>query len=439
MPLLSSDVIMVPPQYQHQYYQDLNEYDQSNHKERAGFMSTRLVGHDYYSVHDDEEGYINNYNCLGSDIVLIGRRPPLMAEDDQSRTTSSVNDVDGGGGSSSKDVNVRHGDDSRSWLQLGLSLGAGHHHHHHPIEPNVVDVTPTRSSLVRGPLVELDLLPSSSTSQHVMPLASSTLQYVTHHHHDYLHRAPTQQQATNYNGATSSSTSAPLFLQHHHHHHHQRTTTSSFSFPHQQEITWGPYSRPNTWNSIPSSSSLLPPSLMGSYYGRTTTTFHHPSLGLGMAGAIASDMRVIDAPQRPHSGVWFVLQASQNQSKEPFLPQIPKNYLRIKDGRITVRVLMKYVANKLRLSSESEMDDASLVKGKVYIMEVVGSTSKIKVYNYVEITCRGQQLLPYLTLQHIRDHIWNTTRREVIVTLLPHSSTTTTDHIMVLHYGRSTA
>ncbi|KAK9113367.1 hypothetical protein Syun_020164 [Stephania yunnanensis] len=199
----------------------------------------------------------------------------------------------------------------------------------------------------------------------------------------------------------------------------KRTTTSSFSFPHQQEITWGPYSRPNTWNSIPSSSSLLPPSLMGPYYGRTTTTFHHPSLGLGMAGAIASDMRVIDAPQRPHSGVWFVLQASQNQ-----------------DGRITVRVLMKYVANKLRLSSESEyeMDDESLVKGKVYIMEVVCSTPV-----EVEITCRGQQLLPYLTLQHIRDHIWNTTRREVIVTLLPHSSTTTTDHIMVLHYGRSTA
>ncbi|KAK9090022.1 hypothetical protein Sjap_023199 [Stephania japonica] len=395
MPLLFSDVIMVPPQHQQQYYQDFGDYDQSKYKGGAGFMSTRLVGHDYCV---NEEAYINNYNCLGSDIVLVGR-PPLMAEDDQSRTTSSANDVDGGGGSSSKDVNVqdqdrRHSDDR--WLQLGLSLGG----HDHSIEPNVVTPS-TRSSLVRGPLVELDLLPSSSTSQHVMPLASSTLQYVTHHHHE-LHRAPPHQQVTNYNGATSSS--APLFLQHQHH--QQRTT--NFSFPHQQEITWGPYSRPNTWNSI-ASSSLLPPSLMGSYYGRTTT-FHHPSLGLGMgADALGSDMRVIDAPQRPYSGVWFVLQASQNQSKEPFLPQIPKNYLRIKDGRITVRVLMKYVANKLRLSSESE----------------------------VKITCRGQQLLPYLTLQHIRDHIWNTTTREVVVTLLPNSSTTTTDHIMVLHYGRS--
>ncbi|KAL5082753.1 hypothetical protein RYX36_011174, partial [Vicia faba] len=41
--------------------------------------------------------------------------------------------------------------------------------------------------------------------------------------------------------------------------------------------------------------------------------------------------------------------------KEPFLPQIPKNYLRIKDGRMTVRLLMKYLVNKLKLENESEI------------------------------------------------------------------------------------
>ncbi|KAF9689014.1 hypothetical protein SADUNF_Sadunf01G0047900 [Salix dunnii] len=95
---------------------------------------------------------------------------------------------------------------------------------------------------------------------------------------------------------------------------------------------------------------------------------------------------------------------SKCRTKEPFLPQISKSYLRIKDGRMTVRLLMKYLVSKLRLDSESE----------------------------IEITCRGHQLLPFLTLQHVRDNIWSP--RDAL-TLLPESSTT--DHVMVLHYRRS--
>lgn len=53
----------------------------------------------------------------------------------------------------------------------------------------------------------------------------------------------------------------------------------------------------------------------------------------------------------------------------------------------------------------------------------------------IEITCRGQQLLPFLTLQHVRDNIW--TQRDTTRPLLSDSSTT--DHVMVLHYGRATA
>lgn len=50
----------------------------------------------------------------------------------------------------------------------------------------------------------------------------------------------------------------------------------------------------------------------------------------------------------------------------------------------------------------------------------------------IEITCRGQQLVPFLTLQHVRDNIWSP--RDA-VTLLPETSTT--DHVMVLHYART--
>jgi len=53
----------------------------------------------------------------------------------------------------------------------------------------------------------------------------------------------------------------------------------------------------------------------------------------------------------------------------------------------------------------------------------------------IEITCRGQQLLPFLTLQHVRDNIWSP--RDSTRALLSDSSTS--DHVMVLHYGRTTA
>ncbi|OVA17393.1 hypothetical protein BVC80_1837g208 [Macleaya cordata] len=57
----------------------------------------------------------------------------------------------------------------------------------------------------------------------------------------------------------------------------------------------------------------------------------------------------------------------------------------------------------------------------------------MKIYNVqIEIRCRGQQLEPGLTLQHVRDNIWNS---KEMVTLLPDSSTT--DHVMILHYART--
>lgn len=56
----------------------------------------------------------------------------------------------------------------------------------------------------------------------------------------------------------------------------------------------------------------------------------------------------------------------------------------------------------------------------------------------IEITCRGQQLQPFLTLQHVRDHIWSTTTNAAdnILTLLPSE---TSNHVMVLHYARTSA
>ncbi|WOL17970.1 hypothetical protein Cni_G26763 [Canna indica] len=117
------------------------------------------------------------------------------------------------------------------------------------------------------------------------------------------------------------------------------------------------------------------------------------------------EMRVVNLPRWTQTGVWFVLQAAQDQIKEPFLPQIPKSYLRIKDGRMTIRLLMKYLANKLVLEDESQ----------------------------VEIRCRGQQLPPFVTLIYVRDNIWCSPQ----LFDYSNSSSSSSRFVMNLFYSRS--
>lgn len=108
---------------------------------------------------------------------------------------------------------------------------------------------------------------------------------------------------------------------------------------------------------------------------------------------------------RPQVGLWFYLKAADNQEKQPFLPQIPKSFLRIKDGRMTIRLLVKYLVNKLDLQNESE----------------------------VEIRCRGQELHPWLTLQQIRDTVWYTWPTSLRLINQPVMQ----DCVMTLHYSRT--
>ncbi|XP_010453385.1 PREDICTED: 1-phosphatidylinositol 3-phosphate 5-kinase-like isoform X2 [Camelina sativa] len=208
-------------------------------------------------------------------------------------------------------------------------------------------------------------------------------------------------------------------LFHHHQHQSGGMMINPLMFPTRPEEMIGPWAAAFRTPFVPqnlthpsaSSASLMMP-LMGPYFGRSS--FQPQLLGNNrdVVAGPSSSFRVIDPPRRPHSGIWFLLQASQNQTVEPFLPQIPKSYLRIKDGKMTVRLLMKYLVNKLRLEHESQ----------------------------VEIRCRGQELEPVLTLQHVRDAIWRGSRGNLSlssqnITLLPNSSTS--DHLMVLHYGRT--
>ncbi|XP_031402867.1 protein LAX PANICLE 2-like isoform X2 [Punica granatum] len=378
-------------------------------------MSRVIEGYEGCNTSDQANNYCLGLISSSSDHQhhhhLLEVKP--MAED-ESRTTSSLNDA---AASSSKDAREERLDDE-GWLEL--SIGGRSSSNDKKFEREKVSyasdnniklshqpvmnlLAPERGS---GGLVELDLLPpgSGGLEQPCRPPLAPIFQVP-----EFV-RAPRQLPSPNF--------SLPFnFFQH--------PGSTSSSFPHSnQEIQWA--YRPNfipaniIAGSPPSSSSLPPLSpssataynlmpFVGSYFARPVMA------GVDVGGS-SSDVRVVNAPRRPHSGIWFMLQASQNQAREPFLPQIPKSYLRIKDGKMTVRLLMKYLVNKLSLDSESE----------------------------IEIRCRGQELQPCLTLQHVRDNIWS--QRDAFALLPPpdntspsSSSSTSSDHLMVLHYGRSAA
>ncbi|KAH7293947.1 hypothetical protein KP509_28G049600 [Ceratopteris richardii] len=76
-------------------------------------------------------------------------------------------------------------------------------------------------------------------------------------------------------------------------------------------------------------------------------------------------------------GFWFSLEAADNQLGDNPLPQIPSRYLRIRDGKLPVSSVKKYLVKKLDLQSEAE----------------------------VEIACRGQPVVPSLPLEKVKG-IW---------------------------------
>ncbi|KFK42991.1 e3 ubiquitin protein ligase drip2-like [Arabis alpina] len=110
--------------------------------------------------------------------------------------------------------------------------------------------------------------------------------------------------------------------------------------------------------------------------------------------------------EKRNGPVWFSLVASNDQEGETSLPQIPANFLRIRDGTIPVSFIQKYLMKKLDLESETE----------------------------IEIRCMGEALIPTLKLQKLVD-LWLQTRsKNQRVTASIGSSAK--DYMMVLGYAR---
>ncbi|KAK8711625.1 hypothetical protein V6N13_146900 [Hibiscus sabdariffa] len=130
--------------------------------------------------------------------------------------------------------------------------------------------------------------------------------------------------------------------------------------------------------------------------------------GFGDSGI--SPQAVLDASGPKHERrmgpVWFSLVASEDQEGGASLPQIPANYLRIKDGNMPVSFIQKYLMKKLDLPDEAE----------------------------VEIKCMGQPVLPTLQLYNLVDLWLQTASTSQRVAASAGSSAK--EFVMVLAYAR---
>lgn len=432
----------------HLRHQNLSNYtenrcyvDTNTTSSYGGYLNQSIFGTHNLLNYVQGEGYDNFCSTVisGDPASLVGSAySQVMAEEDESKTeieiSKAVHDHEEEAvGSSSKDLikDIPVDDEQGGgWLQLSIgshtaTAGSSNYSQYHHDNENkllhdgrlIMQTRGDEEDIHRQQFVELDLLPNSScgggvnNTHEVKSTTNFTQDSVIMNRSPAGAASSTQQQEQQqyYYSPVLPPRPTNLFLQHY----YPQTSATSSHYPlnpdyhNQQQV--GSYQDYNPhWpafrssSSASSSSSLMPP--LPSYFSRLPFQLPAPA-GVAVAHHLPRfDFRVVDPPRRPHSGIWFTLQASQIQAKEPFLPQIPKSYLRIKDRQMTIRLIIKYLVNKLRLDSEAE----------------------------IEIRCKGQQLLPFLTLQHVRDSIWNPRDSSSFS-----SSDHLQHHLMVLHYGRA--
>lgn len=329
-----------------------NEYTTDESLFCGLIMSRKLTpqGYDYCSPTDQ--------SCVGSDNLVVGdhqqyHQYPMADDQDESRTNSLNNDAAstnslkeevGGGGA--QDLPERESDDHEGWLQLSIGGHTGITQQnktpppppppHHPDDDHQVLLEPAAFRRGGGGnAIELELLPSggagirSSASTAMFDGAS----------HDHLHRQHHQIGAipsrgptmTNFGSGTNFSTTSLMYFQQYY-----PGSSSTSNFPHHQEAvnnwTFRPfiahhphpqYHVSASSSASPSSSLLmpLPPHQLGSTPTLTTSTSYlarhfqlqPPVVDAATAAGPSVDFRVVNPPRRPHSGIWFMLQASQNQ------------------------------------------------------------------------------------------------------------------------------
>ncbi|KAJ8759443.1 hypothetical protein K2173_006976 [Erythroxylum novogranatense] len=125
----------------------------------------------------------------------------------------------------------------------------------------------------------------------------------------------------------------------------------------------------------------------------------------------ASAQVLMDAAEakssRRNCPIWFSLVASEDQTGDASLPQISASYLRIKDGKMPVSFIQKYLVKKLDLSSEAE----------------------------VEIMCRGKPVHPRQQLHNLVD-LWFKAASSTSKKIAASVGSSAKEFVMVLSYCR---
>ncbi|CAN1233532.1 E3 ubiquitin protein ligase DRIP2 [Linum perenne] len=119
-------------------------------------------------------------------------------------------------------------------------------------------------------------------------------------------------------------------------------------------------------------------------------------------------------------------------NEDASLPQIPTPYLRIKDGKMPVSFIQKYLVKKLDLSNEAEVSNAFSKRLHIRLVNWTKS-DQCRCWLQVEIMCRGQPVVPTLQLQNLVD-LWfqNAQSKKVAATV----GSSAKDFVMVLSYCR---
>lgn len=272
------------------------------------------LGHGYRGLMNqlEQQGFRQSYQCYYTKSAgcLVGTEDTVMAEDES--RTESVNDE--AGPSYSKDVvaavnreEEEEEDDQKGWLQLSIGGGGGR-------GGAATAASSGRDNNGRGGLglVELDLLPPGPRPVPVPPPQypfSAAAAGVEFRAPPPPHFALTSSVAAPGAAVGYISAAPSYFLQ-------QQQTSGS-------DINWAirpVMAIPAPGVSAPSSSAspfMYAPPLSGSRFAARPGAFPLLYAGVGGVGAGGSspslEFRVIDPPRRPLSGIWFSLQASQNQ------------------------------------------------------------------------------------------------------------------------------
>jgi hypothetical protein len=316
---------MVPSQSNKQNYKTINgDYVFYNNNTTTSAMNQFQFVEDY-----------NNYNnCLRSEFLLRH-----MAEEEESSsrlntiTTTHHNDSEPEPEpetiSTSKEDEEQEQEreannnntNNNNWLQLSIGNTVVTTITKHDRDHNQ---TPTSSS----GLLELELLPTNWTSSRPNLEQPSIRGCSTFNSSLFLEQT-TSSSSSSSMSISMSMPSGPTSYGHQQQHQHLVPHNWAFGplqLPHSMAIMHSSTSYIPSLSSSSQSCSSLRPSLGPNYYPQYhhASPFYFPSSSSSSSGFDQFDVagpsssshiafRVVDPPRRPHSGIWFMLQASQNQ------------------------------------------------------------------------------------------------------------------------------